>query len=202
MAVKAVVFDIGGVLFDWSPRYLYRKLIDDSARLDHFLSHILTLDWHFQHDLGRDFAETSAELIAAHPGEAELIRAFGPRFDETVGEPIPGTHEIIRALDAAGIPLFCITNFSHEFFLPFRARHAELFDRFQHIVVSGEVKLAKPDPAIYALALRRFGLEGGEAIFVDDVLANAEAASANGFVGHHFKDALGVKTALVTHGLI
>jgi 2-haloacid dehalogenase len=202
MAVKAVVFDIGGVLFDWSPRYLYRKLIDDPARLDHFLLRVLTLDWHFQHDLGRDFADTSAELIAAHPGEAELIRAFGPRFEETIGAPIPGTHEIVRALHDAGIPLFCITNFSHEFFPPFRARHAALFDRFQHIVVSGEVKLAKPDPAIYALALQRFGLEPGEGIFADDVLANAAAASANGLVGHHFQGADGFRNTLVSLGIL
>jgi 2-haloacid dehalogenase len=196
MTVKAVVFDIGCVLYDWSPRFLYEKLIDDPAALDHFLSHVVTTDWHFQHDEGRNFADTSAELIAAFPEHEALITLFGPRFDETIPVPVPGMLELVRELDGAEVPLFAITNFSHEFFPPFRAKHAEIFDRFQGIVVSGDEKLVKPDPAIYALALERFGLAAGEGLFIDDRLENADSASANGFVGHHFLGVEGVRLAL------
>jgi 2-haloacid dehalogenase len=200
--VRAVVFDVGNVLFDWNPRYLFEKLIDDPAALDHFLSRVLTLEWHFQHDQGRDFADTSAELIAAHPEHAELISVYQSRFNETNRQPIPDMHELVRELDDAGVPLFAITNFSHEFYPPFAALHAEIFDRFRDVVVSGVEKLVKPDPAIYALALRRFGLAPGDAIFIDDNRANAESAAANGFVGHHFDDAGRLRAVLVEAGLL
>jgi 2-haloacid dehalogenase len=199
--VRAVVFDIGGVLFDWNLRYLYAKLIPDPARLDWFVSHVVTTDWHFQHDAGRDFADTSAELIACFPGEAELIRAFFPRFRETIGAPMPGMLELVAELDEAGVPLFAITNFSHEFFPAFRAEKAALFGQFRDIVVSGNEKLAKPDPAIYALALERFGLGAGEAVFIDDTLANVMAANRCGLIGHHFDGVIGTRTWLDAFGL-
>ena len=101
---KAVVWDVGHVLYDWDPRFLYAKLIPDADRLDWFLSNVVTRAWHFQHDAGRPFAETSAELIAEYPAEAELIAAYGPRWLETIPGPIPGTHELVEALAAAGIP--------------------------------------------------------------------------------------------------
>jgi 2-haloacid dehalogenase len=198
--VKAVVFDVGNVLYDWSPRFLYEKLIDDPRALDWFLDHVVTHEWHFQHDAGRDFADTSAERIAQFPEQAGLIRLFAPRFNETIRAPIPGALAIVRALDDAGIPLFAITNFSHEFFPPFRALHAEIFDRFRDIVVSGDERLVKPDPAIYALALARFGLAADEALFVDDRADNVAAAQENGFIGHHFVDAATLRLAL--HPLI
>ncbi|MEQ1547264.1 MAG: HAD family phosphatase [Chakrabartia sp.] len=198
--MKAVVFDVGNVLYDWSPRFLYEKLIDDPRALDWFLDHVVTHDWHFQHDAGRDFADTCAERIAQFPDQVDLIRLFAPRFNETIRAAIPGSLDIVRALDDAGVPLFAITNFSHEFFPPFRAQHAEIFDRFRDIVVSGDAHLVKPDPAIYALALARFGLLPGEGLFVDDRLDNVIAVQENGFVGHHFVDAATLRTAL--HPLI
>jgi 2-haloacid dehalogenase len=163
---------------------------------------VVTMDWHLQHDAGRDFADTSAELIAVHPQHRDLIEAWGPRFEETVTGPIPGMLDIVRALDAANVPLFCITNFSHEFFPPFRAVRAEIFDRFADILVSGDERLIKPDPAIYTLALARFGLAAGEGLFVDDRLENIEAARDNGFVGHHFTDADALRDRLEAHGLL
>jgi 2-haloacid dehalogenase len=186
MAVRAVVFDVGNVLYHWRPRALYERLIPDDQALNAFMAEVVTLDWHFQHDKGRDFVETSAELIEKHPHHRELILAWGERFEETVTGPVAGMVELAVELDEAGVPLFGITNFSHEFWPPFRARRDEPFARFRDIVVSGDEKLAKPDPAIYALALKRFGLAPGEGLFVDDSLANIQAARANGFVGHHF----------------
>ena len=198
----AVVFDIGGVLFHWHPRYLYERLIGDDQALDAFLRDVVTLDWHLQHDEGRPFAETSAELIARHPDHAALISVWQSRFNETIKGPMEGMHEIVAELDAAGVPLYSITNFSGEFFPPFREAHAHLFDRFRDIVVSGDEKLVKPDPAIYALALERFGLKPGEAIFIDDRPENAAAADAAGFHGHHFVDAPTLRRALEAVSLL
>ncbi|RZM02488.1 MAG: HAD family hydrolase, partial [Sphingomonas sp.] len=177
---STVIFDIGRVLYDWDPRFLYERLIPEGEALDAFLRDVVTHDWHFQHDAGRDFADTSAELIALHPHHADLIAAWGPRFAESIPGPIAGMHALVERLDAGGVPLFAITNFSHEFFPPFRAREAALFDRFRDIVVSGEEKLVKPDAAIYARALRRFGVAAEDAVFIDDNAANVAGAAAMG----------------------
>lgn len=198
---RAAIFDIGNVLFTWHPRFLYERLIEDDRALAAFLGDVLTLDWHFQHDEGRDFAETSAELTALHPQHAELIAAWQPRFNESVGGPVPGMHDLVGDLDSAGVPLFAITNFSHEFFPPFRAEWPQLFDRFRDIVVSGDEKLVKPDPAIYHLSLARFGLEPHEAVFIDDNEANVLAARALGIRSIHFKDVQATRRELAELGL-
>ena len=182
----AVIFDVGRVLYDWDPRFLYERLIPDGEALDAFLRDVVTHDWHFQHDAGRDFADTSAELIAEHPHHADLIARWGPRFVESIGDPLPGMHALVAELGERGVPLYAITNFSHEFWPPFRAREAALFDRFRDIVVSGAEKLVKPDPAIYRLALARFGLRAEEAVFIDDNEANVDGAAAVGMTALHF----------------
>ena len=180
MTPKAVIFDIGRVLYHWDPRFLYERLIPEGEALDAFLREVVTHDWHYQHDEGRDFADTSAELIARYPQHAALIAAWGPRFGESIPGPVEHMHGLVERLDAAGVPLFAITNFSHEFFPPFRAREAALFDRFRDIVVSGDEKRVKPDPALYRLALDRFGLRPDEAVFIDDNAANVAGAEAIG----------------------
>lgn len=187
--MSAIIFDIGRVLYDWDPRFLYERLIPKGEALDAFLRDVVTQDWHFQHDAGRDFADTSVELIARHPHHAELIAAWGPRFAESIPGPIAGMHELVERLDDAGVPLFAITNFSHEFFPPFRAAEAALFDRFRDIVVSGEEKLVKPDAAIYQLALDRFGLTAAEAVFIDDNATNVAGAAAVGMTAILFTGA-------------
>lgn len=196
---RAVVFDVGHVLYDWDPAHLYRKLIADEARRNWFLSHVVTRQWHDQHDAGRPFAETSAELIARFPAERELILAYGARWLETIPGPIPGSHELVAALNAAGVPLFAITNFSAEFWAMFRPT-APLFDCFRDIVVSGTERLMKPDPAIYRLAQQRFGLGAGEAIFIDDNAANVAAARDAGWLAHHFTSAQAAADALRAAG--
>lgn len=197
----AVIFDIGNVLVHWHPRNLYERLIPDGQALDLFLRDIVTTEWHFQHDAGRPFAETSAELIAEHPEHAELIKAWAPRFNETMGGTIAGMPELVRDLDAAGVPLYAITNFSGEFFPPFRAAFAELFTPFRDIVVSGDERLIKPDRAIYELALRRFGLAPEHAVFVDDNAANVEGARALGIHAILFEDAASTRAAMKALGL-
>ena len=198
----AVIFDVGRVLYDWDPRILYRRLIDDDRALDAFLRDVVTHEWHFQHDAGRDFADTSAELAALYPQHEALIAAWGPRFIESIGAPIAGMPALVDDLDAAGVPLFAITNFSHEFWPPFRAREAAMFDRFRDIVVSGVEKLVKPDPAIYRLALDRFGLEAERTVFVDDNAANVAGAADVGLIALHFTDEPTLRGELRALGLL
>jgi len=176
------------VLYDWNLRQFFEKLVP-AHELELFLRDVVTLEWHSQHDAGRPFAETRVELTACYPRFAEAIAAFGPRFSETITGLLPGMGELVRALHAKGTPLFAITNFSHEFWLPFRVREAAVFDLFDDIVVSGEERMIKPDRAIYELALKRFGLAGQEAIFVDDREDNVRAAEAVGIRGHIFRGA-------------
>ncbi|MEG3177216.1 HAD family phosphatase [Sphingomonas sp. RB3P16] len=199
---RAVVFDVGNVLYDWNPRFLYERLIGDDRALDAFLRDVATKDWHFQHDAGRPFAETSAELAAAHPQYAHLIAAWGPRFTEQLGGMLPGMQELVRELDAAGVPLYAITNFSGEFWPAFREREAELFDRFRGILVSGDELLTKPDPAIYRLALDRFGLRAEDTLFVDDREDNVAGARGVGMGAVIFTDAPALRADLARYGVL
>ncbi len=200
--MRAVVFDVGNVLYYWDPRALYRQLIADDAALDHFLATVVTEEWHFQHDAGRPFAETSAELIQQFPDHRALIAAWAPRFDETITGPVAGMLELVDELARSNVPLFAITNFSAEFWPPFRARRASVFDQFRDVVVSGDERVAKPDPRIYQLALRRFGLTANDALFLDDKQANVDAACENGFIGHHFTSVERARAALIAHGVL
>ena len=186
---RAVVFDVGNVLYDWNPKFLYERLTPPGPALDAFLRDVATKEWHFQHDAGRPFAETSAELSAAHPDHADLIAQWGPRFTEQLGDMLPGMRDLVLELDTAGVPLYAITNFSGEFWPPFRAREADLFDRFRGIVVSGDELLTKPDPAIYRLALDRFALRAAECVFVDDRTDNVAGAQNVGMEAALFTDA-------------
>ena len=200
--INAVIFDVGKVPPRWEPSLLYARRIPDDAARAAFLREVVTTDWHFQHDAGRDFADTSAELIARHPGHADLIAAWGPNFLDTLPGPVDGMPELVADLAAAGVPLFAITNFSHEFWPPFVARESALFAPFRDIVVSGAEKLAKPDPAIFRLALDRFGLRAEEAVFVDDVAANVAGAERVGIHGHLFTDAPTLREDLARIGLL
>ena len=200
-SIRSVVFDVGGVLYDWHPRHLYKKLIDDPDRLDWFLANVVTLEWHFQHDEGRPCAETTAELIERFPAYRDLIAVYDERWLETVPGPIPGMLELVGELAARQVPLYAITNFSHEFWPRFKAT-APVFAPFRDIVVSGAERLVKPDPRIFDLARRRFGVAPGDALFIDDRADNVAAAEAAGFVGHVFDGADRLRRRLVELGLL
>ena len=199
--ITTVVFDVGKVLFEWDLRYLYAKLIADAAEREYFVTHVVTPQWHYQHDAGRSLDDMVAERIAQFPQYAELIRAYAARIMETIPGPVAGTHDIVQELAGNAIPLFVITNFGAEFWHRFRATQP-IFDHFGDILVSGVEKLVKPDPAIYALALDRFGLNPGEAIFIDDNLDNAVSARNNGFAARHFRDAASLRVELVALNLL
>jgi 2-haloacid dehalogenase len=197
----AVVFDVGNVLVHWDIRNLYARLIPDQALRDHFCTHIVTPDWHFQHDAGVPMAHSIPALVARHPEHRSLIEAYAPHWMETIGPMVDGMEEIICKLEAARVPMFAITNFSIELWPAFVAA-TPLVSRFRDVVVSGAHKIVKPDPAIYALALKRFKLQPNQAVFVDDRIENSDAAEANGFLGHHFQSAEKLSAHLIALGLL
>ncbi len=199
--VKAVVFDVGNVLYHWNMRSLFAKLIVDDGELDWFLANVVTQEWHFQHDAGRPLAEMVAERAAEFPAYTDHLNAYRTRFNETIPGPVNGMIPLVERLSARGVPIFGITNFGAEFWAQFRPT-AQVFDHFKDIVVSGVEKLVKPDAAIYQLALGRFGLAAGEGLFVDDRLDNVEAARANGFAAHHFTTAEPLIAELEGLGLV
>lgn len=201
MHPSAVVFDVGNVLYRWDPRFLYEKLIEDPAERDWFLANVVTLDWHCQHDAGRALAPMVAELTDRFPEHEALIAAYVPRWLETIPGPVPGTHAIVEELAARGVPLYAITNFGTEFWAMF-APTAPVLGHFRDIVVSGAERLTKPGGAIFRLALGRFGLAPGEALFIDDSEANVGGAEREGFVGHHFRDAGALSAELERFGLL
>ena len=199
--VSAVVFDVGRVLVQWDLRCLFAELIDDPRELEWFVGNVVTEEWHFQHDAGRPLAEMVPERIAEYPAYARHIEAYASRFNETVPGPVPGSVELALALHAAGVPLFAITNFGAEFWPGFRAT-MPVFDHFRDIVVSGVEKIAKPDPAIFDLAAKRFGHAPGAMLFIDDNAANIAAARSLGWQVHHFHNAAVLAEDLQGRGLI
>ena len=202
MTPTAVIFDIGRVLYEWDPRFLYERLLPPGETLESFLRDVVTTEWHFQHDAGRPFAETSAELIERFPEHADLIALWGPRFIDSIGPQVAGMAALVDELEAADVPLYAITNFSGEFFPEFRAREAAMFDRFRDIVVSGDEKLVKPDPEIYRLALDRFGLDPRATVFIDDSAANAAGAREVGLIALHFTGEPRLRHELTELGLL
>lgn len=177
----AIVFDFGGVLIDWNPRYLYRKLFrDEPEAVERFLTEIGFVEWNALQDKGRPFSEAVAELSEKFPHYSDLIKAYDERWEESVTGAIEGTVDILRELKEAGYPLYGLSNWSAETFR--RIRHQYPFmDWFEEIVISGEVKLIKPDPLIYKLLLERIKRSAEECLFIDDSEANVTTANQLGF---------------------
>jgi 2-haloacid dehalogenase len=184
---KAVVFDLGGVLIDWDPRYLYRKLLADEEAVEEFLATVCTPEWNAELDGGRPFAEGVAELVERHPAHAAAITAYHERWPEMLGGEVPGAVAVLADLRAAGVPLYALTNWSAETYGITRGRF-EFLDWFDGVVVSGEERVIKPDPRIFRLLADRFGLDPEATLFVDDSEANVAAARALGFDAVRFTD--------------
>ena len=184
---RVVVFDLGGVLLEWDPRHLYRKLFPgDEAAMEAFLGEVCTVEWNERQDAGRTFAEAVAELMPKHEDKRHLIEAFGRRFDEMIPGALDGTVEIARELKGRGVPLYALTNWSSETFPSQRVRFPFL-DWFDGIVVSGDEGVIKPDLRIFRILLDRYGVAADESVFIDDNPKNAQAASALGIHGIHFQ---------------
>lgn len=200
-AIKAVVFDVGRVIVQWDMRLLFEKLIDDAQELDWFLANVVTEEWHMQHDAGRPIAEMIEERIQLFPDYADLISAYGARFLETIPARVAGTAGLVKRLYAQGWPLFAITNFGADFWAQY-CPSEPLFALFDDIVVSGHERVVKPGAAIFELAAKRFGFAPGQMLFIDDNIANIEAARALGWQTHHFRDAPRLERDLARRGLI
>ena len=201
MATEAVVFDLGGVLIDWDPRRLYRKLLADEAAVEEFLATITTPEWNAEQDRGRPFAEAVAELVERHPAHAASIAAYHERWTEMLGGEIPGTVAVLAELRDAGVPLYALSNWSAETFRLTRGRFPFLA-WFDGLVVSGEEGVTKPDRRIFELLLERFGLVPAGTVFVDDSPANVAAARAVGMDAVRFHHADGLRRALAARGLL
>lgn len=185
---EIVIFDLGGVLIDWDPRHLYRKLLDgDAAGMERFLAEVCSPAWNHRLDEGRPFAEGIAELVARFPEEAELIHAYRARWPEMLGGPIAPTVTLLETLDAGGVPLWAITNWSEETFPFVRDDPAYAFlGRFREVFVSGALRMAKPGEAIFAHALERIGAPPRACLFIDDNPANIATAARLGLRTHRF----------------
>jgi 2-haloacid dehalogenase len=200
MSSWTVVFDIGGVLIDWDPRYLYRKLLPDEPAVERFLAEVCTTAWNAEQDLGRPWAEAVATLIAQFPAQAAMITAYHERWSEMLGGAIDGTVAVLGELREAGVPLYALTNFSTETFAQARTRFGFL-DWFEGIVVSGQERLVKPDPRIYQLLLDRYRLAAKTTVYLDDAPANVDAARALGMTGLWFTGPDQLRADLVRLGL-
>jgi len=199
---RIVVFDLGGVLLQWNPRFLYRKLFPgDEQAMENFLATVCTQEWNERQDAGRPFAAAIGELVAKHADKAHLIEAFRTRFDEMIPAAIDGTVEILLELSRAGVPLYALTNFSAETFPAQRDRFAFL-SAFDGIVVSGEEGVIKPDPRIFRILLERYAVVPAHAVFVDDNAANAAAATALGMHGIHFRSPRQLRDELAALSLL
>ncbi len=184
-----IIFDIGGVLIEWDPRHLYRKLFSgDETAMKYFLTEICSLEWNAQMDLGRPFGKAVAELIEEHPDQAELITAYQTRWGEMISGEYKSTVEVLAELRDAGYPLYALSNWSAETF-PLMRRQFPFLNWFEAIVLSGEEKLVKPDPRIFQVMLARTGRPAGENLLIDDTPENVEVARQLGFQAVHFQSA-------------
>jgi 2-haloacid dehalogenase len=180
-SIAAVVFDIGGVLLDWDPRYLYRQLFDDPAQMDDFLSQICTPQWHLSHDLGAAIEPSCRELARLHPDRAELIMAWARRGEEMIGGQLDDTVDVLAELTAAGMRCLALSNMEAEKFVLRRSRYP-FFEWFDGHVISGIEGVAKPDPHIFEILLSRYGLAPETTVFIDDAERNVTAARQLGIV--------------------
>jgi 2-haloacid dehalogenase len=186
-AKPVLVFDLGGVLVDWNPRYLYRKFFqEDEAAMERFLAEVCTPEWNAKQDEGRSLAEATETLVAGHPAEEGLIRAFYDRWPEMVGGAVEGTVEILARLKAAGYLLYALSNWSAETY-PHAQRRFDFLTWFEHAVISGQIGLVKPDRAIFDHLLAKTGRAAAECIFIDDSPGNVTAARDLGFDAIHFR---------------
>jgi 2-haloacid dehalogenase len=200
--IEAVVFDLGGVVIDWNPRYLYRRLFrGDDAAMERFLAEVVTPEWNLQQDAGRPWAEAIELLAREHPDQQKLIRAYHERWPETLGGSIDESVAVLAELRDRPVRLFALTNWSAETF-PTALERYEFLAWFEAIVVSGEVGLVKPDPGIFRHLIERNRLEPGSTVFVDDSPANVEAARAQGLVGLLFESPIQLRRDLVALGVL
>ena len=196
--IKNIVFDFGGVLVDWNPRYLYYPYFNgDEAQAEWFLANICTYTWNVQMDGGKPFSEGVAELTAQYPEWAEAIEVYHSRWNEMIGGEVEGTASLVRRLKEAGYRVYGLTNWSLETYPMIRDRY-KVFSLFEEVVVSGEEHLLKPDEKIYRCLLERYSLKAEESVFLDDNADNVAGAEAVGMAAIRFESATQAELELRT----
>jgi len=194
--IRNIVFDLGGVLIDWNPKYVYRTIFDSEEKVAWFLNNICTSDWNARQDAGRPLVEATRTLQEKYPDWADEIEAYYGRWEEMLGGPIEATVDILEEINAKNrFNLFALTNWSHETFPVAWSRYAFL-RLFQGIVVSGKEKQIKPGRAIYRTLLDRYNLEPSECLFIDDSKANVVTALEMGIQALWFESAEQLRTQL------
>ena len=186
--IRNIIFDFGAVLVDWNPHYLFDGYFGDADKASWFLDHICTNEWNRQFDGGKPFAEGIAELKAEHPAWAREIDVYWTDWEKMMGGPIPGMYELVSDLKAAGYGVYGLTNWSSETFYRIEKNYP-VFTLLDGKVVSGDVRLLKPDAAIFHCLLDKYGLKAEESLFIDDTLSNVEGARAAGLSALPFTDA-------------
>jgi 2-haloacid dehalogenase len=199
-ASPTVVFDVGNVLIRWNPRLIYRDLIPEPERLDWFLQNVCTSSWNIEQDRGRTWSEGVATLVAQHPNWEQEIKAFDERWHDSVPGEIEESVAVLRELKARGERVYAITNYSSEKWTESLIRFRFL-QSFDGVVVSAHERLVKPDPAIFELLLKRYDLEAGNCIFVDDSLRNVVAAREVGMQAVHFVEPIDLRAELAQRGV-
>lgn len=186
--INTIIFDLGGVLIDWNPRYLYRKIFKTEEEVTWFLQNICTSEWNDEQDAGRSFEEATSELIRKHPEYAEAIAAWYGRWEETISGPIQGTVSILKDIKTSGdFRLYALTNWSAETF-PWALDNFDFLHWFEGIVVSGVEKCRKPLPQFFHILFNRYKINPSEALFIDDNLLNIEGAKKLGLNTIAFRD--------------
>ena len=200
--ISAIVFDLGGVLMDWDPRHLYRKLFGgDEAAMEEFLATVCTAEWIRQQDMGLPVADAVAQLARRFPDHAPLIKAYDKRWQEILAGPIEDSVSVLADLRQRGVPLYGLTNLPGEKFTALMER-LNFLDWFEAVVVSGAVGVAKPDLEIYIHLLKTYHLVPESTLFVDDVAANVEGAKALGLAAIHFVSPAKLRSDLVELALL
>lgn len=201
MNIKNIVFDFGGVLMDWDPRYYYKDYFQDDEKMEYFLNHIAKPEWNAEQDRGRSLAEGTAILIAQHPEWEKEARAFYDHWTDMLRSPIDKNVATLQKLEHSKYHLFGLTNWSAETF-PYALENFEFFQVFNgKIVVSGEEKLIKPDPSIWQVLLDRYKIKAEESVFIDDNAENIEVAQSLGFITIHCTPEIDLQKALETVGV-
>lgn len=199
--MKDIIFDLGGVLIDWNPRNLYKKIFASTEEMEWFLNTVCTTQWNTQQDAGRPFAKGLAVIKEKYPKYAAQIDDYFNRWDEMLGGPIKSAVAVLKDLKDKGYPLYALTNWSAETFPIARAKY-DFLNWFDGIVVSGEERLVKPDPAIYARLLKRYQLHSSNCLFIDDNAANVSEAAHLGFETILFTGGDALRAELIRRGIL
>jgi 2-haloacid dehalogenase len=200
-SIDTIIFDLGGVLIDWNPRYVYRKIFKTEQEIEWFLENVTTPDWNENQDAGYPLHKATEELVGKHPEWEPEIKAYYGRWLEMLGGQIHETVEILQQLKHTGkYRLYALTNWSAETF-PHALERFEFFKLFEGVVVSGEEKMRKPSAEFYKIILDRYRLDPSTTVFIDDSLRNVKGAEAVGITGIHFHNPSQLKDELRRLGI-